>query len=193
MTAPLRQMTWESKTVDDQALIRQFRQPLTREKAFRQIMQRYQQRVYGLVIKIVEDHGDADDVVQEVFVKVWKGLDKFREDARLFTWIYRIATNESLNYLKKRQRRKTESIEDYHASAQPGSPSEPNADRIEALLQQAIRLLPKKQRLVFHMKYYDEMMYKDISQILGTSEGALKASYHLAVKKIEDYVQSQAQ
>jgi RNA polymerase sigma-70 factor (ECF subfamily) len=136
------------------------------------------------------DHDDAHDVVQNVFIKVWKGLDNFREDAKLYTWLYRIASNESLTFIEQQKKRQIVSFED----AQSGLADRLKADKdfdpnkLEWKLQMAIQQLPEKQKLVFSLRYYDEMPYEDMSRILETSEGALKASYHHAVKKIEEYI-----
>ena len=133
---------------------------------------------------------DADDVLQNVFIKVWKGLDNFREDAKLYTWLYRIASNESLTFIEQQKKRQIVSFED----AQSGMADRLKADKdfdpnkLEWKLQLAIQRLPEKQKLVFSLRYYDEMPYEDMSRILETSEGALKASYHHAVKKIEEYI-----
>jgi RNA polymerase sigma-70 factor (ECF subfamily) len=139
---------------------------------------------------MVVDHDDAHDVVQNVFIKVWKGLDNFREDAKLYTWLYRIASNESLTFIEQQKKRQIVSFED----AQSGLADRLKADKdfdpnkLEWKLQLAIQQLPEKQKLVFSLRYYDEMPYEDMSRILETSEGALKASYHHAVKKIEEYI-----
>jgi RNA polymerase sigma-70 factor (ECF subfamily) len=139
---------------------------------------------------MVVDHDDAHDVVQNVFIKVWKGLDNFREDAKLYTWLYRIASNESLTFIEQQKKRQIVSFED----AQSGLADRLKADKdfdpnkLEWKLQMAIQQLPEKQKLVFSLRYYDEMPYEDMSRILETSEGALKASYHHAVKKIEEYI-----
>jgi RNA polymerase sigma-70 factor (ECF subfamily) len=139
---------------------------------------------------MVVDHDDAHDVVQNVFIKVWKGLDNFREDAKLYTWLYRIASNESLTFIEQQKKRQIVSFED----AQSGMADRLKADKdfdpnkLEWKLQLAIQRLPEKQKLVFSLRYYDEMPYEDMSRILETSEGALKASDHHAVKKIEEYI-----
>jgi RNA polymerase sigma-70 factor (ECF subfamily) len=138
---------------------------------------------------MVIDHDDADDVTQEVFIKVHKSIETFREDSQLFTWIYRIATNECLNFLNKKRRRFFLPIEDVSAQLIAKVDSQHiNGDEIQKKLQKAILQLPDKQRLVFNMKYFDDMPYETISEITETSVGALKASYHHAVKKIEDYL-----
>lgn len=139
---------------------------------------------------MVIDHDDADDVTQEVFIKVHKAIDRFREDARLYTWIYRIATNECLSFLNKKKRRFFLPLEDVGRELSNKIDSSPGigGDEIQKKLQKALLTLPDKQRLVFNMKYYDDMSYEQISEITKTSVGALKASFHHATKKIEDFL-----
>ena len=139
---------------------------------------------------MVIDHDDADDLVQDTFVKVYKNIDKFRADSQLYTWIYRIATNVCLNHLKAKKRRFFLPIHDLknELSGNLDSSAHVTGDDIQRKLQKAILQLPDKQRVVFNMKYYDEMKYEQISEITGTSVGALKASYHHAVRKIEEYI-----
>ena len=173
----------------DTDLLQTFRNPDTREKAFTAIIRKYQEKLYWHIRRMVIVHEDADDVLQNMFIKVWKGLDQFREDSRLYTWLYRIATNESLTHLEQKKRKPTQSIDNEEGLSEQLR-SEPNFDasRAEWKLQLAIQKLPEKQRLVFNLRYYDEMPYQEMSRILDTSEGALKASYHHAVKKIENYI-----
>ncbi len=141
---------------------------------------------------MVIDHDDADDLVQEVFVKVWKNLDKFREDSRLYTWIYRIATNECLNFLQRKKKRFFLPIHDVagELTGKLDAAILLDGDAIEMKLQKALLKLPDKQRLVFNMKYFDDMKFDEISEITDTSVGALKASYHHAVKKIEEFLKT---
>jgi RNA polymerase sigma factor (sigma-70 family) len=177
-------------TTDDKELLELFRDPSQRERAYTAIVKKYQEKIYWHVRRMVVDHDDAHDVVQNVFIKVWKGLDNFREDAKLYTWLYRIASNESLTFIEQQKKRQIVSFED----AQSGMADRLKADKdfdpnkLEWKLQLAIQRLPEKQKLVFSLRYYDEMPYEDMSRILETSEGALKASYHHAVKKIEEYI-----
>lgn len=154
------------------------------------LVRAYQQKVYWLVRKMVIDHDDADDLTQEVFIKIHKAIDNFREDSQLYTWIYRIATNECLTFLNKKKRRFFLPLEDVSKELSSKIDSAPylTGDDIQKKLQKALLTLPDKQRLVFNMKYYDDLPYEDISQITNTSVGALKASYHHAVKKIENYL-----
>ena len=177
-------------TTDDKELLELFRDPSQRERAYTAIVKKYQEKIYWHVRRMVVDHDDAHDVVQNVFIKVWKGLDNFREDAKLYTWLYRIASNESLTFIEQQKKRQIVSFED----AQSGMADRLKADKdfdpnkLEWKLQLAIQRLPEKQKLVFSLRYYDEMPYEDMSRILETSEGALKASYQHAVKKIEEYI-----
>jgi RNA polymerase sigma-70 factor (ECF subfamily) len=176
--------------MDDKELLAKFSQADTRNYAFNQLVKKYQQKVYWHIRKMVIDHDDADDLTQETFVKIWQNLEKFKGDSQLFTWIYRIATNECLTFLNKKKRKfflpigdvSKELIRKLEASEYI------SGDEIALKLQKALLTLPEKQRLVFNMKYFDEMKYEEISEVLGTSVGALKASYHHAVKKIEEYM-----
>ncbi|MDV3308377.1 MAG: sigma-70 family RNA polymerase sigma factor [Cyclobacteriaceae bacterium] len=176
--------------MDDRALLEKIRNPETRNYGFNLLVRAYQQKVYWHVRKMVIDHDDADDVTQEVFIKVHRNIDSFREDARLFTWIYRIATNECLNFLQRKKRRFFLPIGDVEGelAGKLDSMAGLSGDEIQLKLQKALLTLPTRQRMVFNMKYFDEMTYEDISEITGTSVGALKASYHHAVKKIEEFL-----
>jgi RNA polymerase sigma factor (sigma-70 family) len=176
--------------MDDSIILQKFAEQSTREEAFRLLLKKYQQKIYWHVRRLVIDHDDADDIVQDVFIKVWKNLENFRENAQLYTWIYRIATNESITFLNKKKQRAQVSLEDESAAYLTDSLSEGshfNGNRAQQKLQEALLTLPEKQRLVFNMKYFDDLKYEEISEILGTSVGGLKASYHIAVKKIEQY------
>lgn len=176
--------------LEDQELIEKLAREDTRNFAFNQLVRKYQERIYWHVRKMVLDHDDSDDVVQEVFIKVWKNLHSFRQDAQLFTWIYRIATNECLNFLKKKKRVSIMSLTDYQdiLVSKLDMSVQMDGDAIEIKLQKALLTLPDKQRLVFNMKYFDDMKYDEIAEITGTSVGGLKASYHHAVKKIEEFI-----
>jgi len=181
---------FKSSTLDDSLIISSFADENKREKAFRALVEKYQQRVYFLIRKMVASHDDADDLTQETFLKVWKNLHKFREDAKLFTWIYRIAANEALQFLRKKKLQNLFSYEKVSRELAAVIDTDPSfsGDEIEKDLHKALQKLPEKQKLVFSMRYFDEMPYKEMSEILGTSEGALKASYHHAVKKIESEI-----
>lgn len=174
---------------DDKALLARFRSPDTKEAAFNELVLAYQQRIYWHVRRIVISHEDADDLVQEIFIRIWKHLDNFRGDSRLFTWIYRIATNECTSFLKRKRMRNTVSIEQDDNRLLEKLREDPyiNGNELQIKLQEAILTLPEKQRLVFNLRYFDELKYEEMSEILETSVGALKASYHHAVKKVEQY------
>lgn len=177
---------------EDKDLLIQFRNLATREEAFTVLMRKYQERLYWHIRRLVVQHEDANDVLQNVFIKVWKSLENFREDSQLFTWLYRIATNECLTALEQRKKRNTASLDDTENELASAVKADPHfdANRLEWKLQLAIQALPEKQRIVFTLRYYDEMPYQQMSEMLNTSEGALKASYHHAVKKIEDFILS---
>ena len=179
-----------NETLNDNELLLLFRATATKEKAFNILIKKYQQKLYWQIRRYIDQHDDADDVLQDVFIKVWKNLDTFREDAQLYTWIFRIAYNESMNFLKKNKLKIQVDIED-HLNAfgsNQESINDLSGTQIQQKLNAAIETLPEKQKLVFHLKYFDEMKYEEMSDMLGTSVGALKASYHLAIKKIEDYL-----
>jgi RNA polymerase sigma factor (sigma-70 family) len=176
--------------LDDDALLEKFREEKTRESAFTELVKKYQERLYWHIRRILVDHDDTNDVLQNVFIKVWKGLDNFRSDSRLYTWLYRIATNECLSFLETKKKKSALSLSDYEdgLSNQIKADNHFDANKLEWKLQLAIQKLPEKQRLVFTLRYYDEMPYEEMSKILETSEGALKASYHHAVKKVEEFI-----
>src|ERR1700754_1841464 len=175
---------------DDNELLIQFRNEATKERAFTAILKKYQEKLYWHIRRMVVEHEDANDVLQNMFVKAWKGLDNFREDSQLYTWLYRIATNESLTFLEQQKKRSSVSLSDVESGLSNKLKADKNfdANKLEWKLQVAIQQLPEKQRAVFNLRYYDEMPYEEMSRVLDTSEGALKASYHHAVKKIEDYI-----
>jgi RNA polymerase sigma factor (sigma-70 family) len=177
-------------TIHDTELLIQFRDPDTKEKAFTAIIKKYQEKLYWHVRRMVVDHEDANDTLQNVFIRVWNGLENFREDAQLYTWLYRIATNECLSFLEQQKKKATLSLDDSESGLGNKVIADKHFDpnKLEWKLQLAIQQLPEKQRVVFTLRYYDEMPYQEMSQVLETSEGSLKASYHHAVKKIEDYI-----
>jgi|SRR6218665_319199 len=176
----------------DSELLAQFRNADTKERAYTSIIRKYQEKLYWHIRRMVVDHDDANDVLQNVFIRVWKGLENFREDSQLYTWLYRIATNESLTFLEQQKKRSTLSLSDVESGLSEKIKADQHFDaqKLEWKLQLAIQQLPEKQRIVFNLRYYDEMPYEEMSRVLETSEGALKASYHHAVKKIEDYIRN---
>lgn len=173
--------------MEDKELLEKFKDESSRHYAFNLLVKKYQQRVYWHIRKMVIDHDDADDLTQDCFIKIWHHLENFRSDSQLYTWIYKIATNECLNFLNKKRKRFFLPINDVEKELEQKLSSSDmiQGDEIQMKLQKALLKLPEKQRLVFNMKYFDDLKYEEISEILGTSVGALKASYHLAVKKIE--------
>ncbi|TPE44311.1 RNA polymerase sigma factor [Pontibacter mangrovi] len=176
--------------MEDKDLLEKFAQPESRNMAFNQLVRKYQEKVYWHIRKMVIDHDDADDLTQDVFLKVWKNLENFRQDAQLYTWIYRIATNECLSFLSSKKRKFFLPLHDITAELTEKVEASPDlaGDEVQLKLQKAILQLPDKQRLVFNMKYFEDLKYEEMSEILGTSVGALKASYHIAVKKIEEFL-----
>ncbi len=177
-------------TITDTELLIQFRDPATKEKAFTTIIKKYQEKLYWHIRRMVVEHEDANDVLQNVFIRVWNGLENFREDSQLYTWLYRIATNECLTFLEQQKKKSVVSLSDVESglSNKIKADKDFDANKLEWKLQLAIQKLPEKQRIVFNLRYYDEMPYEEMSRVLETSEGALKASYHHAAKKIEEYI-----
>lgn len=174
----------------EQELIKQLKTVDSNEYAFKELISTYKERLYWHIRKIVKTHANADDVLQNTFIKVFKNIDNFNEDSKILSWMYRIAINESLSFLKKESKRLHITIEDVNYLLAKNLESDVffDGDEIQLKLQIAIAKLPQKQQLVFNMKYFDAMKYSDISKVLDTSVGALKASYHHAVKKIKKYV-----
>lgn len=173
----------------DQELTENLRKEETRDRAFQELVLKYQERLYWHIRKIVLNHDDADDVLQNTFLKVWRNIGQFREESSLFTWLYRIATNESLTFINSRKRHTLISMNDVSDYLKDRLESDEffEGSDIQKKLQSAIVTLPEKQRLVFNMRYFGEIPYQEMSEILNTSVG-LKASYHHAVKKVEDYI-----
>ncbi|MFN3782763.1 MAG: RNA polymerase sigma factor [Spirosomataceae bacterium] len=175
---------------EEQALISLLINPETREKGFQQLVNQYAQRLYWHVRRMVIDHDDTDDLLQEIFIKIWQNLDKFRGDSKLYTWLYRIATNETLTFLQKKKKATLTSLEDnqalvdtWEAGLASGSVS---GEEIELKLQRAMLTLTDKQRQIFQMKYFEYLTFEQIAEITGTTVGGLKATYHTAMKKIEE-------
>lgn len=182
----------EAIVQDDHSLVASFKEESTKERAFTQLVRKYQERIYWHIRRMVVEHEDSNDILQNVFIKVWKNLADFRQESNLYTWLYRIATNETLTWIEREKRRSTVSLSDNEAffadkiAAQKGF----DGNKAEWKLQQAMARLPEKQKAVFSLRYYDEMPYEEMSDVLDTSVGALKASYHHAVKKVEDYLKN---
>lgn len=174
----------------EKIILSQLRKPQSFEKGFRFLVQTYQERLYWHIRKLVNLQDDTDEVLQNTFIKVYRGIANFRGDAQLYTWMYRIATNEALTFLKKKKKHATVDLDNEESGLMESLEADKyfDGDRATVLLQEALEQLPEKQRQVFVFRYYDELSYKEISEIVDTSVGGLKASYHHAVKKIEIYL-----
>ena len=182
----------KDKTVDftDEDILNLVQRPGTQERGFRLLIERYQERLYWQIRRIVIDHEDANDVVQNCFVKVFRSIHNFQGKSKLYTWLYRIATNEAITFVKKKKKKQaTASIESEELNLANRLVADPYFDgsAAQVRLQCALATLPTKQKIVFNLRYFEEMPYNDMAEILDTSVGALKASYHHAVKKIEHY------
>ena len=177
---------------DDKLLITQLTDPKTQRRAFETLVRQYSEQLYWQIRRFVLSHDDADDVLQNTLIKAWQGLGSFHGDSKLLTWLSRIAINESLDFLRRQKNMVTMSTDDEETGVANTLMADDyfDGDETEAQLQQAIAQLPEVQRTVFLLRYYDDMKYSDISRQLGTSEGALKASYHIAVKKISEFFKS---
>lgn len=175
---------------EDKQLTSLLANPVTRERAFTAMVEQYREPLYWKIRRIVLTHDDADDVLQNTFVKAWVNLDTFEGKSKLSTWLYRIAVNEAIDFLRKKRHVDTVDVDDANGVANQLMADEYfDGDEADAMLQQAIARLPEVQRAVFTLRYYDEMKYSEMSKLLDTSEGALKASYHIAVKKIKEMVE----
>lgn len=175
---------------NEETIIRQLQDPVTMREAFAQVVAHYSEPLYWQIRKMVVSHDDTDDLLQNTFMKAWANIDYFRGDAKLSTWLYRIAVNESITFLNKERAKRNLTVDDEDTFLVESLPADEwfDGDEWQLLLQQAIARLPEKQRLVFTMRYFDEMKYEEMSEILGTTVGALKASYHHAAKKVEEFL-----
>ncbi len=173
----------------EKEIILKLQEPDQQREAFEWIVNTYKEQLYYQIRRMVLSHEDADDLLQNTFIKAWNNLEYFRGEAKLSTWLYRIALNECLNFLNKQRAQKHLSIEESKANLLNQLESDPyfDGDQTQLLFEKAIQTLPEKQRIIFHLKYFQDMKYNEISEIMGTSIGALKASYHHAVKKIEEF------
>lgn len=178
-----------SLPIDEDILIQQLRDTKTRSNTFSALVKTYNEPLYWHIRRMVLSHDDANDILQNTFTKAWVGLDGFLGNAKVLTWLYRIATNETLTFISRNSHATFEDIDTAATAIEADEWFD--GDELQARLQAAIQSLPPKQRAVFNMKYYDEMKYEEMSSILGTSVGALKASYHIAVKKICEYFDSE--
>lgn len=176
------------------ALISELQNAKTKEVAFKKLLSQYKERLYWHIRKIVISHDDANDVLQNTFVKIFKNIDNFKAESKLYSWMYRIATNEAISFINKKAKNKSVDITDYQQRMVSNLEDDNwfSGNEIQIILQKAIATLPHKQQLVFNMKYFDDLKYKEISEILETSVGGLKASYHHAVKKIEQFIKKNA-
>lgn len=176
--------------MEEETIIKQLHNNATRDRAFTQLVQENKERLYWHIRRMVLNHDDADDVLQNTFIKVYRNIDKFRGDSAVFSWMYRIATNEAIDFLNKQARRHRITNEELRERMVNNLVADVyfEGDEIQLKLQQALATLPEKQLLVFNLRYYDEMKYEEMSEILDTSVGALKASYHHASKKIQEYL-----
>ena len=177
--------------MSDDQILELIRNERTAESGFRALVAEYQERLYWHIRRMVLDHESTDDLLQETFIKVYSNLDKFEGKSSLYTWMYRVCTNECLSYLKKQKRRRQQSLDDQEGVMRTLE-ADPyfDGDHAQCVLQAALSQLPDKQRLVFQMRYYEEMSYQKMSEVLETSVGALKASFHHAVKKVESFVKT---
>lgn len=181
----------EQQHLSDNELLLLFRDPFTKQKAFSLIVNKYKEKLYWHIRRLIVGHEDTDDVLQNVFIKMWKGLDSFREESKLYTWLYRIANNESITHLNKIKKQKQVELNADLSSVMEDkikADSYFDSSKVEWKLQLAIQTLPEQQKLVFNLRYFDEMPYGEMSEILNVSVGALKASYHHAAKKVHDYL-----
>ncbi|WP_435133318.1 RNA polymerase sigma factor [Formosa sp. A9] len=175
---------------DESQLLEQLQSNTTKERAFKELISLYKERLYWHIRNILKSHEDTDDVLQNTFIKIYKNINSFKGESKLYSWMYRIATNEAITFINKRAKQLQITSEEVQNLAINNLKSDVyfEGEAIQLKLQQAIATLPQKQQLVFNMRYFEDIKYKDMSDILQTSEGALKASYHLAVKKIEEYL-----
>lgn len=176
--------------IAEETLVKELKSKDTQAHAFEVLVSKYKERLYWHIRRIVLNHDDADDVLQNTFIKVYRNIEGFKGDSKLFSWMYRIATNEALSFLKQKTKKLGISDIDYQEKMVENLQADVyfEGDDIQLKLQKAIATLPEKQKLVFNMKYFEDLKYEEISEILNTSVGGLKASYHLAVKKLENYL-----
>lgn len=176
----------------DEQIFDLIQNPAEHEKVFKVILTLYKERIYYHIRKMVINHDDADDVTQETFIKIWRNIDKYRGDSKLYTWLYRIATNESLTFLQKKRRDMSVPLEDNEGIVMQleanKSDNYLSGDEVQIKLQRALLELTDKQRAIFNLKYFDDLKYEEIAEITDTSVGGLKAMYHISVKKIEEYL-----
>ena len=178
------------KETTDDFILSLLSEQATYERGFRLLMQKYQESLYRHIRRLVINHDDADDVIQNTFIKIFRNIERFEGKSQLYTWLYRIATNEAITFLNSKNRKETDSLDNVNAAFTANDLKADvffDGDEIQLKLQQALATLPDKQKTVFNLRYYNEMPYEEMSTVLGTSVGALKASYHHAVKKVEAF------
>lgn len=178
--------------ITEDSLITKLQDPASRNDGFRELVSLYKERLYWHLRNMVKDHHDTDDILQNTFIKIFNNIDKFKGESKLYSWMYRIATNEAITFLNKKAKNLQLSSEELQQTLLDNLESDVyfEGDEIQLKLQQAIASLPQKQQQVFNMKYFEELKYREMSEILETSEGALKASYHIAAKKVEEFLKS---
>ena len=177
---------------EDKKIISLFNNEGSKEQAFTVLVEKYHQRIYWQVRRMIHDHEDSNDLTQDIFIKIWNNLSKFRGDSKLYTFLYKITVNEVFTFVNKRKKRISGSSLDKKELYINSLKADPyfNGDEVDEMFQKAIQQLPEKQKIVFNMKYYEELTYNEMSEVLETSVGALKASYHHAVKKIKEYIKT---
>lgn len=176
--------------INEQDTLERLRDPQKRQRAFEELVNAYSRQLYWKIHYMLQNHDDTDDVLQNTFIKAWRGLDTFKGDSALFTWLYRIAYNESITFLKQRKQMASIDSEDFVGQADFVADEYFDGDQAQELLMQAVSTLPSKQKQVFCMKYFEDLKYEEISELVGTSVGALKASYHIAVEKVTNFIKS---
>ena len=176
--------------IDEQDILKRIQDPQSKRRAFEEIVNVYSRQLYWKIHYVVQNHDDTDDVLQNTFIKAWRGLDNFKGDSAIFTWLYRIAYNESITFLKQRKQMTSIDDEDFVEQANFVADEYFDGDNTQELLMQAVSTLPAKQKQVFCMKYFEDKKYEEISDLVGTSVGARKASYHIAVEKITNFIKS---
>ncbi len=183
-------MQSSAKDITDNEILSLLHEESSLEQGFRALMQKYQERLYWHIRRMVYEHEDANDVIQNTFIKVYKSIQKFEGKSKLYTWLYRIATNEAITFINKKKRKMMASLDEEESTVAMKLEADPyfDGDNAQLLLQNALSQLPEKQRIVFNLRYYEEMTYKEMADVLDTSVGALKASFHHAMKKIETFL-----
>lgn len=176
--------------IDEQDILNKLQNPLTRRRAFEEIVNVYSRQLYWQIHYILQNHDDTDDVLQNTFIKAWKGIERFKGESAMYTWLYRIAHNEAITFLKQKKQMSSIDDEDFTEQASFVADDYFDGDATQEILMQAVSTLPTKQRQVFCLKYFEDKKYEEISELVGTSIGALKASYHIAVEKITNFIKT---